>query len=111
MKDLRKREILYLVHAICLDSDGQPFAHAWVEEGPYVWFSGKVKGEFGYCQVYRDEYYAYMQVQDTTKYDIGEAARENQRTNNYGPWKRKYYVLCKNYLPGMKTPDYLRDEE
>lgn len=101
-----------LVHALCVGGDGELFAHAWVEQKGAVWHSGILNGEKGYAQINRDEYYKEMGAQEITRYTIRQAALENKRTMNFGPWKKKYFVKTRTYHrnPEMELPVYLRDE-
>jgi hypothetical protein len=88
-------EELLLVHGICLAPDGQPYAHAWVQDGDRCIFCGILDGTRGYFAASRDEYYAEMRVQDVTRYPVHEALRHNRRTRHYGPWLPKYRALCR----------------
>lgn len=102
-------DTLTLVHGIARlpNPDGQlqpgeRFAHAWVEEGNHVWAAGVLDGQRIYFRAERDEYYARLRVEQTTRYSILEAWAENRRTCSYGPWKLEYLALCR-----PRTPDRL----
>ena len=83
------------MHAICLvPGEGSRFAHAWVERGTACLFLGLYQGARVLCQVPRQDYYQYLRVQERTKYTPWQAARENERTVTYGPWKPQYLALC-----------------
>ena len=87
---------LRLVHAICLLPDeGTPFAHAWVERGTACLFVGLYRGARVLCSVERPAHYEHLRVQHRTKYTPWQAARENQRTVSYGPWKPQYRALIR----------------
>lgn len=97
---------LILVHAIALapegSKQGQPFAHAWVEEGDLVWQDGIVNGNrVTYCTA-RDEYLRVMRIQESTRYTVPQLLRENARTGTYGPWEPQYIALC-NENPNAPT--------
>jgi hypothetical protein len=89
---------LTLVHGIALapsgPHEGEPFAHAWVEEGETVWGAGLLDGRRIYFPVERAGFYECLRIRSATRYTIREAAEENFRTNNYGPWKPEYIALC-----------------
>jgi hypothetical protein len=94
---LARGETLIVVHAICLTPEGpnagEPFAHAWCEEGAAVWDAGILDGCRIFFQVERAEWYRKMRPVRTTKYTIREACEENYRTNHYGPWDPVYRAL------------------
>lgn len=92
---------LVLVHGICLmpaaqENAGQPFAHAWVEEGKLCWDTGLANGQFRCVYaVDREEYYAHLRPQCITRYTLEQVYEENKRTATYGPWKEEYLALCR----------------
>lgn len=92
---------LVLVHGIQVIPTGEAdgghrFAHAWVEDGTYCWDFGIIGGLGEKCaySVECAEYYKDRQVQETTRYTVIQAWRENLRTGTYGPWKPEYQTLC-----------------
>lgn len=86
---------LTLVHGICLAPPTfERYAHGWVEEGADVWDAGLLDGVRVYLRMPQAEFYAYRQVQETTKYTVIEALRLNWASNHYGPWEEKYRALC-----------------
>ncbi len=94
---------LFLVHGILLNPDnGEPFAHAWVEERQVVWNSGildgvdqTVDGSKIYFSCSRVEWYVEMKPQHFTRYTAAQASSENVRSGHYGPWVEAYRALCK----------------
>lgn len=86
---------LILVHGICLLSNGAPYAHAWVERSGQCIFKGILEGEASYFAGEQKEFYDEHKVQETTKYTVIEAAKENKRTGHLGPWVQRYRELCK----------------
>lgn len=95
-QDRRNRELLHLVHAICLMPDGSHYAHAWVERENECLFFGIINGEKLLLVTNKDKFYQLYKVQETTRYTVREAAKENFNNNHYGPWKPEYYALCSN---------------
>lgn len=89
---------LVLVHGIALGPsgphEGEPFAHAWVEEDDVAWDCGMLDGQRVYYSLERGEFYASLRIQDFTRYTLREAWQENQRSGHYGPWKAEYAALC-----------------
>ena len=83
-----------LVHGIMLDDQGQPYSHAWVEYGEWVFHGCFLGGIRGYAQIAKVEYYPGMKVQETREYTIPEAWAENRRTGHYGPWEARFRDLC-----------------
>jgi hypothetical protein len=98
-KELDESRLL-VVHSICLMPDGQPYAHAWVEDPKTnsCIFKGTLKRKALYFQADRQEFYEQYKVQETTKYTVKQACLENLRTNSYGPWLPKYIALTKQNL-------------
>jgi hypothetical protein len=90
---------LLVVHGIVLmpsgPDEGEPYAHAWVEEGSLVWQGGILDGERVYWSVEWSEFRDELRVQEATRYTLRQAYMENQRTNHYGPWLAKYEALCR----------------
>jgi hypothetical protein len=90
------RRSLKLVHGICLAPDGQPYAHAWVEDdrtGQCI-FRGIQQGALHYFGAPRADYYAELRVQERTRYSLRAAAQHNRQYGTYGPWLPKYRALC-----------------
>jgi hypothetical protein len=87
-------DVLVLVHGICTAPDGDPYAHAWVEENGLAWDSGLLDGEAIYYVCSVEEFTKARGVQKTTRYTVREALIENYRTNMYGPWEPEYLALC-----------------
>jgi hypothetical protein len=86
---------LLLVHGICLMDDNCRFAHAWVEQDGQCLFLGRYQGDTVLCTVDRADFYRRLRVQERTKYTPQQAARENERTCSYGPWKPRYLALTR----------------
>jgi hypothetical protein len=89
---------LTLVHGILLAPEGkrkgEPFAHAWVEEGGRVIQDGLLEdGSRVTWSMSVAEFREKMQPQKTTRYTVRQAARENRRTNHFGPWVPEYQAL------------------
>lgn len=89
---------LTLVHGIAhghVDGPrpGEPYAHAWVEEGARCWDAGLVDGQRIYYAVSRDDFYQARGVTDTTRYTPRQAALENLRSGHFGPWQPAYLAL------------------
>ena len=89
-----RRRTLRLVHGIVLAGGSRLWAHAWLQEGDTVFFSGIVDGEKSYFQGSRAEYYAEIQVQEHTSYTVAMALEHNRTSGHYGPWKARYLALC-----------------
>lgn len=90
-------ERFVVVHGICLTPDGQPYAHAWVEEMDVrVWQGALLNGARIFHPQNRTTFYVERRVQESTRYSVAEAARENERTDHFGPWVEKYRALCGN---------------
>lgn len=95
---------LLLVHGIATftngmnedDRVGEPFAHAWVEEGPSVWQAGILDGQRVVYAVDRNEFYAEMKIVDATRYTIREVWEQNVRSEHYGPWEPRYEALTRD---------------
>lgn len=100
-------EQLLLVHGICLMEDNRRFAHAWVEQDGQCLFLGLYQGEVVLCSVARKDYYRRLRVQERTKYTPRQAARENERTYSYGPWKPAYLALTRQAEKGQDGSDPL----
>lgn len=96
--DLAASDRLRIVHAIAHapggEHAGEPFAHAWVEDGDLCWFAGVLEGQRIFVAAARDEFYAELKIHDATYYTLADAAREELRTGECGPWKPKYQALC-----------------
>lgn len=87
---------IQLVHGLMTGDDGQPHAHAWVEETnmKLAVFAGMHKGEKVYFYTPIDQFYAGYKITETTKYSVIEALENNLRTIHFGPWEPKYVALC-----------------
>lgn len=96
-----RQHTLCLVHGICLAPDGNPYAHAWLEEGEDVLFVGLLHGDRGIVTCDRAAYYADAQVQEVMRYTPRQAWAMNKATNHYGPWLARYQALC---VPRGATP-------
>lgn len=96
--DMASADTLRIVHAIAHSPDGEhagePFAHAWVEDGDLCWFAGVLDGTRIFVAAARDEFYNELKIHDATYYTLLDAASEEQRTGEYGPWKPQYQALC-----------------
>lgn len=84
---------LRIVHAI-IAPDGADMAHAWLERGESVFFSGFVEGEKVLVECDRAAYYKNSVVKDSTKYTLFEAYESEVRCGHFGPWVERYRVLC-----------------
>jgi len=85
-----------LVHGIC-EKDGREFSHAWVEWDAgenYVIFCGIVNGEKIYVGTRREDYYTQFGVKERTRYNGTEMLQMNLKHFHYGPWEKKYKLLC-----------------
>jgi hypothetical protein len=95
---LAKANGFVLVHGVLLapsgPHEGEPFAHAWVEEAGEVWNSGLLEGQLIYYAVDRDEWYREMRLQDSTRYSPRAAWEANERSGHNGPWEERYRALC-----------------
>lgn len=92
-----------ICHGICLAGDDLPYSHAWIEEGEFVWFSGKIEGEFIFAQASKKEFYDEARVQEVTKYNYWEAmAAARGNGNRPPPWKLKYRKLCRDFTDPIK---------
>lgn len=95
---LARQATLILVHGILIAPNGphqgEPYAHAWVEEEDVCIEAGIIDGERFWYRVQRDEYYATRLVQETTRYTLKQAWIENRIAETYGPWKPEYKKLC-----------------
>jgi hypothetical protein len=87
-------DTLILVHGIAVGENGEPYAHAWVEERGLCWDSGIIEGQRMYYAITKAEFYAVKQIVQTTKYTVTEAAKQNLDTRSYGPWEPIYQALC-----------------
>lgn len=88
------RYTLYLVHGICIAPDGEHYAHAWVEDGPWCLFTGIYEGSRQHFQAARAEYYADLQITERTRYRLKTAIRHNHASGHFGPWQARYRALC-----------------
>jgi hypothetical protein len=84
---------LVLVHGIVLERD-RPTAHAWVEHEGGCVFKAILDGTAQYFRAARDEYYAELRVQETTRYTVHAARICNRQTRSYGPWQHYYRQHC-----------------
>jgi hypothetical protein len=95
---------LTLVHAIVLHPEGpragQPYAHAWIEEGDEAIFAGILNGEKVYCVVDRIEYAERLRVQHAWRYTMREAHMMNKQHGTYGPWEKRLLVLARGASQG-----------
>jgi hypothetical protein len=94
-----------VVHGICTAPDGNPYAHAWVEQSRarLIWQGGVVDGVRVWFAVPIEEFDREYRPQITTRYTPAETARENARTNHFGPWKDEYFELCVNGPPAVRS--------
>ncbi len=88
---------LWLVHAICRAHNEARtlYAHAWVEWSDQCFEAGMVGGKRLYYAIPQERYYKAHDVQQATAYNMKSVIRENERTNNYGPWQDEYLALCR----------------
>jgi hypothetical protein len=87
-------DMLVLVHGIIIGPSGEPFAHAWIEEGPRVIDAGLLDGERVYYACAREEFYASRTITLTKSYTWRQAATENRRSGHFGPWDPELAALC-----------------
>jgi len=88
-----------IVHGICLAPEGphagEPFAHAWVEDGDLLYQSGLLAdGRKVWFGVDRAVWYAALRVQAATHYTFEQARALNWQHEHYGPWVPAYRALC-----------------
>lgn len=92
-----------LVHGICTvnkaqavdATDGEPFAHAWVEYRGQVIQGGILAGAKVWWSSSIDDFHETLNVLESTRYTVEEASAENMRTGHYGPWVEKYEELTR----------------
>jgi hypothetical protein len=85
---------LELVHGLAIGDDGQPYAHAWCEEGRLCWDAAMADGQRIWYSVVRHEFYRARRVHTITRYSVRQACLENLRSGHFGPWKDEYRALC-----------------
>jgi hypothetical protein len=85
-----------LVHGLMTGDDGEPHAHAWVEDSTtnLAVFAGILKGEKIYFYAPIDQFRKCYKITDTTQYTIREALLKNLEHQHFGPWEPKYVALC-----------------
>lgn len=85
-----------VVHGICIDPSGTPYAHAWVEQdGTSVWQGGIAAG--GVRVFYRQplaDFTAAHPVRECTWYTVAQALQLNRDHDHYGPWEARYRALA-----------------
>ena len=85
---------LRLVHGLVRLPNGKLSAHAWCEfeknAKTYVVFVAILNGERQHFVGEQGEYYAEIGVVETTRYTVEQAALENRRSGNLGPWLPRY---------------------
>jgi hypothetical protein len=85
-----------VVHGICQQPIGSPYAHAWVEEGPdKIWQGAILEDQRVFFAVERKQFYTDREVLESTRYSWREAMKANWESNHYGPWEQKYLALCR----------------
>lgn len=86
---------LRVVHAVVAAPNGREAAQAWIEQdNQYVIFAGILDGVRSYFAADRQEYYDDIKVKETTKYTVQQALELNLIHKTFGPWERRYQVLC-----------------
>lgn len=89
---------LLVVHGIALAPEGEragePFAHAWVEEGDLAYQAGMLMGGKVWYGVQREEFYLALRIQRATRYTLREAWERNRESGHFGPWEPEYETLC-----------------
>jgi hypothetical protein len=88
-----------IVHGICLAPEGpragEPFAHAWVEDGDLLWQAGLLEdGTKVWFSLDTTTWRTALRVQAETRYTLDEALIKNWQTATYGPWVPAYRALC-----------------
>jgi hypothetical protein len=91
---LAQGRTLELVHGIAIGDTGEPYAHAWCEEGRHCWDAAIANGERIWYAVARHEFYAARRVHTITRYSVRAACLANLAAGHYGPWKAEYRELC-----------------
>src|SRR5262245_36312395 len=99
-----------LVHALCVGSTGEPYAHAWVEHDGHCWDSGIINGEKGWYSVACGEYYAARRVVKVTRYSVDEMLAMNRRHRTYGPWESIYQMACRRAGEARRIVDVIAAE-
>lgn len=90
-----------MVHGICLMEDGSQYAHAWIEEGEFAWFSGILNGDEVFCQTLKSEFHSETRVVEFTRYTYWDCARvARQNYDMPPPWEHRYRRLCKDFKKG-----------
>ena len=95
-----RRGEMVIVHAI-IAPDGEPMAHAWIEQGARVFFTGLIGGERVFCECEREEYYRESRISQRITYTLWEAYAVEKITGHYGPWDPQIKRLCKEYDHGL----------
>ena len=78
---------------------GDPYAHAWLEQGDKVLHAGLWEGRRVYVVFARAGYYQRHRIEDATAYTLREACRHNAASGHYGPWEERYLKLCREPSP------------
>lgn len=86
----------FMVHGICVMPNGKRYAHAWIEEGVFVWGPAIVEGHKGFFQTTDKEFREHYQVQECTRYSFQDLIDLSKRIGNAPPpWEDKYRRLCR----------------
>ena len=83
-----------LVHGICTGDDGEPYAHAWVEDDGQVWDAGLIDGARVTYAVFVLDYRSAKRVGRTWRYTLLEVLHANREHGTYGPWVPELIALC-----------------
>jgi len=97
-EDVDRAVRLVIVHALLVAPNGEPYAHAWVEEDGLCWEGKVCDGVRVFAGFVRDEFYAVHRPIRMTRYAADEAIRENHRAGHYGPWDRVYRAFVNHTL-------------
>lgn len=83
---------------------GDPYAHAWLEQGDAILHAGLWDGRKVYVVFDKAGYYQKHRIEDATAYTLSEACRQNAASGHYGPWEERYLALCRQPQPKGATP-------
>lgn len=82
-----------VVHGIVLSPDGEPSAHAWVENGDEIIQAGIFEGDRVWLKMTRAEFAERYAVQKAVRYSPTELVRM-QRVRGPGPWDPEIRKRC-----------------
>lgn len=86
---------LLIVHGIITTAEGTAGAHGWIElDGQDVVDSGILDGKKITYRLPIAEFYANTKARDVTKYTPMQAYGTEKAHGHYGPWEKRYRILC-----------------